>query len=502
MFIIPLEKSIDWKNPPIVTILLILINSFVLFSIQKDDNAVFQQALKYYFNSELPEIEFPLYIEALEARGKITEASEWRQGLQQKDNIVLSVTLLLEMESDSVFMKNMPTYMLTVEDTHFVDWQDQRNEYEALIRQSVTWEYGFKPAEHRFVTFFSHMFLHGGVMHLVGNMIFLFLIGFTLEMALGSLIYLLFYLIGGLCAVTLFWGVYLNSAVPLVGASGAIAALMGLYSVIFGFRKIRFFYSLLFYFNYVKAPAIIMLFFWILNEFYQLYLGEESNIAYVAHIGGLIGGAALGLSARILFPERINTEYLDKSTKTDERIARFEKGIQLLRELKVDQAKSVFLTLHRTYPKDKEILLQLYKVLKFDPQSEDYHRITRRILSLSGNDAKTEWQVHETFSDYIKTTDGKIRIPPDKLLSLATRLARAAYPENAERILLMLLRKRSNMPGLADALVTLAYAWQRSELEEKCQKYLNLVQKYFPHSEAAREARQFLLFKNKNGKKS
>jgi len=334
-------------------------------------------------------------------------------------------------------------------------------------------------------------------MHLLGNMIFLFLVGFTLEVALGSFIYLLFYIVGGLCAVTLFWGMYSSSGVPLVGASGAIAALMGLYATIFGFRKIRFFYSLLFYFNYVKAPAIIMLFFWLLNEFYQLNWGGESNVAYVAHIGGLIGGAALGLLIK-QFPEKINTAYLDKSTKTDERMVRFEKGMQLLRELKVERAKTVFFALHRSYPEDREILLQLYKVLKFEPQSEDYHRISRRIFSLPGNDGKTVWQIHETFNDYIKTTGGKIRIPQDKLLSLATRFTRGDYPENAERILLMLLRKRAQ--GLEDALLTLAYAWQRKDNREKCHQYLKIVQKYFPKSDAAREARQFLFEEKKNKK--
>ncbi len=486
MLIIPLEKSIDWKKPPFITISLVLINVFVLFFVQTDDETAFVEAIEYYLSSALPKIEFPLYLETLEARG------EWEVKLQN-DDFNTHALFLMQMESDSEFMDKLHAYeVVTAKHVDFAMWESQRDEYEALKQKSVTWEYGFKPAEHRFVTFFTHMFLHGGVMHLVGNMVFLFLLGFTLEMALGSLFYLLFYLIGGLFAVTLFWVIYPSSAIPLVGASGAIAALMGLYSVSFGFRKIRFFYAILFYFDYVKAPAIIMLFFWLLNEFYQLYWGGESNVAYVAHIGGLIAGAGLGFITKVRFPELMNTEYLDKSTKTDKRMAEFEKGMQLLRELKVDEAKAVFLNLHKAYPEDKEVLLQLYSVLKFDPQSESYHRITRRILTMPGDDAKTQWQVHETFDDYTKTTKGKMRIPPEKLLSLAIRFAKADYPESAERIVFLLLRKRPELVGLVDGLVKLGYAWQRGKNNEKYQKCLKLVQHYFPQSEAAKNARQSL----------
>ncbi|OAD20978.1 hypothetical protein THIOM_003278, partial [Candidatus Thiomargarita nelsonii] len=78
------------------------------------------QALEHYFNSGLPEIEFPLYIEALEARGEITEAIEWQKAL--KGELILQVRLLIQMESDSVFMKNMPAM---IEDSHFVEWENQ-----------------------------------------------------------------------------------------------------------------------------------------------------------------------------------------------------------------------------------------------------------------------------------------------------------------------------------------------------------------------------------------
>ena len=95
-----------------------------------------------------------------------------------------------------------------------------------MLRESVTYSHGFVPEQHSVLSMFTYMFMHGGVGHLVGNMVFLVLVGFALEAALGSLVYLTLYLIGGLGSVLLFWAVYPHSGLPLVGASGAIAALM------------------------------------------------------------------------------------------------------------------------------------------------------------------------------------------------------------------------------------------------------------------------------------
>ena len=161
-------------------------------------------------------------------------------------------------------------------------------------------------------------------------MIFLFLIGVTLETTLGSLLYLACYLISGLGAVTLYWQVYPDNDIGLIGASGAIAGLMGMYAGVFGLRKIRFFYSLLFYFDFIKAPALIMLPLWIANEIYQLYFNIGSNVAYIAHIGGLLTDSIISFAIKHYFTESIDTDYLNESVKQDEKARHYEQGMKLL----------------------------------------------------------------------------------------------------------------------------------------------------------------------------
>jgi len=492
MLIIPLEKSFNWKRPPVVTLLLIAINSCVLVFVQTDSDALFEQWVEHYLHSELPEIELPRYLEALEARGDREKVGQWRALRKHGFDDETRVFLLIEMESDDAFMRRLHAHqVISEDDDDFETWASARTRFEAIRKQSTTYRYGFIPSEHRLVTLLSYMFLHGGAGHLIGNMLFLFLIGFSVEVALGSLLYLGFYVAAGVGAVLLFWGVYPGSVVPLVGASGAIAGLMGLYAILFGFRRIRFFYWVLFYFDYVKAPAIILFPVWLANEAYQLLWGGISEVAYVAHIGGLLVGGALGVAIKRM-PERIDTQYLDASERAEARLHGFKQAMRLLGSLEVDKTRVAFRALHREYPDDREVLLQLYKAEKFTPGSDAYHEVTRRVLALPGNEAGTIRHIHETFRDYLETTRGKVRLEHAHLVELAIRFARGGFPETANRIVSNLLKRTRKAPGLDRGLLSVAKAWQRAHNEQQYRHCLRALVHHFPQSDAAAAARQVL----------
>jgi tetratricopeptide (TPR) repeat protein len=108
------------------------------------------------------------------------------------------------------------------------------------------------PAYKSLLTALTYMFLHGSVGHLFGNMVFLWIVGCMLEMGLGRLLYMGLYIFGGVVAAGVFCLIYMNSTVPVVGASGAIAGLMGALAVLFGEKRIKIFYSLTHLFNASK----------------------------------------------------------------------------------------------------------------------------------------------------------------------------------------------------------------------------------------------------------
>ena len=151
----------------------------------------------------------------------------------------------------------------------------------------------------------TSMFLHGGWLHLIGNMLFLWIFGNNVEDRLGRIPYLLFYLVGGIAAALTQVVIDPRSTVPLVGASGAIAAALGAYIVLFPGARILSLVFLGFFYQLLEVPALVVLGFWfvlqLLNGFAAL--GAETaqgGVAFFAHIGGFALGVVVGLLLRVV----------------------------------------------------------------------------------------------------------------------------------------------------------------------------------------------------------
>ncbi len=147
----------------------------------------------------------------------------------------------------------------------------------------------------------TSMFLHGGIMHLLGNMLYLWIFGDNIETTIGNLRYLFFYLSGGIFAALAH--VYLggtSDCIPMVGASGAISALIGAYLIMFPKSRIKMIFIL--YLKPFYIPAYVFILFWIFQQFSGV-LTANDNVAYWAHIGGLVFGIILGLYFRLRYPK-------------------------------------------------------------------------------------------------------------------------------------------------------------------------------------------------------
>ncbi len=148
------------------------------------------------------------------------------------------------------------------------------------------------------LTFLTCMFLHGGWMHLIGNMWYLWIFGDNVEDRLGHAKFLIFYLLCGLAASGLHVALNSDSTMPLVGARGAIAGVLGAYLLAFPYARISTLIFLGFFMTVVQLPAFILLGFWFLIQFLS---GMESmaltrsggGVAFWAHVGGFVVGMAL-----------------------------------------------------------------------------------------------------------------------------------------------------------------------------------------------------------------
>ena len=137
------------------------------------------------------------------------------------------------------------------------------------------------------------MFLHAGIWHLGGNMLYLWIFGNNIEDVLGRFRFVLFYFVCGTLASFGHIATDLDSKIPMVGASGAISGILGAYLILFPFAKIRTFIFLGFFWTIVRIPAILLLLFWVGLQIWNSASSEAGGTAWFAHIGGFVAGVLL-----------------------------------------------------------------------------------------------------------------------------------------------------------------------------------------------------------------
>ena len=160
------------------------------------------------------------------------------------------------------------------------------------------------------MTLFSSMFMHGGLMHLGGNMLYLWIFGNNIEDTLGHVKFLIFYLLGGLAAALSHVSFDPQSAIPMVGASGAISAVLGAYLLAFPSARVVVLVWIVMIVRFIRVPALLMLGIWFAMQIFG-FAGDSSQgggVAWLAHIGGFVAGIVMALLLGVR-PRRVRTSY-------------------------------------------------------------------------------------------------------------------------------------------------------------------------------------------------
>jgi membrane associated rhomboid family serine protease len=159
-------------------------------------------------------------------------------------------------------------------------------------------------AGRHWITIFTAMFMHGSWLHIIGNMVYLWAFGPEIEDAMGRFRYLAFYLLGGVAAMFAQIAGNPFSRVPCIGASGAIAAVMGAFLVVYPRDRIRTVLWILIFIRITYIPAVILIGFWILIQLFDagtVASVSTGGVAYLAHVGGFLFGA---ITARLWIRRR------------------------------------------------------------------------------------------------------------------------------------------------------------------------------------------------------
>jgi len=481
MLIVPVENRPDWKNPPVATLLLILINVLVFFVYQGKDPQRVEQAYRWYVESGLVEREqqpFRQYLsrndpelqEALDAAGG--EGKQQRRDLQFQHAAYdkeFAQALHQELDSDP-------------------EWREDRSRFEQLANSVSTRAYAFNAGEARWDTWITNMFLHGGFGHLLGNMVFLFLFGFALEIAIGRGVFVLLYLCSGLGGTLLFWMSELGTDHSAVGASGAISGLMGMYIALYGLRKINFFYNVIFFTGQVRAPALIVFPIWVGYELIGASNGND-GIGHWAHTGGLLFGFVLlalwmrlGLKYNRDFVEKIDHDAPFKSA-----VARIQ---ELVVKMKLDEARRAAVQLVKAHPHDSRAWRALHGVVKISPASREYHETVHALFKQAGKAARDpalQELIEEVAHEYTGTGGEKPALTESVSLLLAQRLGRVEHIKPLAVLADSLLERQCRhelMPRILQAVANLS---AKAQLTAQAQRYREQLKERFPDSEEARQ---------------
>jgi membrane associated rhomboid family serine protease len=463
MIIVPTEKQLDWRNAPVVLFTLVLLNIMVFFLYQSGDNQkVFQAIGKYHISGYL-EYEWPFFEKYLEEKKETKLLKDYREQLKN-ENVESIVIDLLGREDFFTYLKGKAYQYFPSE--IYDEWIIERTEIDRLFNSMSFMEHGLIANDLNVSSFLTHQFLHGDIMHLMGNMFFLVVCGFAVEAAIGHWRFLLFYLLSGLAAgfaqVASDW----SSSQPLVGASGAISGVMAMYLAVFRLKKIEFFYWIFFFVGYLRAPALLILPFYLGKEIYSYYHDTESNIAFMAHAGGFGMGAVLIGLTWVFNRSVFNQNYIEQDQALDPGREKLAEIYNYIDKHRFDRALHCVNELIQSQGVDFESAMLRYNLLKIG-RGAGYTDAALGLLTgnFTQNDIKKLDKVWQ------ENPDIQNQVPEQAAIKLGMQLVNLENLKSAEEIFLQLQKNNSKNPRLGIYATKLATAFQRLKDREKATHY-------------------------------
>ncbi|MGE5206189.1 MAG: rhomboid family intramembrane serine protease [Chlamydiota bacterium] len=414
------HENMEARRWPVVTLALIAINVLVFLGTYSTIEAQAPQLGKTRAHILLlaathPELTLTPETQRLVASFQKQHPSAWKQIQNPSHEVIDSWDAKMRMKDDPADLQ--------------AEMDKLTAQYAALSASSLTAQYAFIPAHPRAITYFTANFLHGGWLHLIGNMWFLWLAGFVLEDVWGRPLYTVFYLVAGAAALQFHAWTNPGSLVPTLGASGAVAALMGAFLVRFPKMKIRMAWLMSFRIYRFNAPAYTLLPLWLLLEvFYGALFGGASGVAHWAHVGGFAFGAVAALGLRYSgLEQKANAAVESKlSWTTDPQI---DQAHDLIEQGQFDAAGEV-LKQHLAAKADSlDAVLLLRDVYQKKQDMPAYQQATAQLcaLHLKLHEPEAAWQDYEEFLN-----SGGTQLPAATWLDLGRALEEQ---QNFERAL-------------------------------------------------------------------
>jgi membrane associated rhomboid family serine protease len=342
-------------------------------------------------------------------------------------------------------------------------------------------KYGLIPAQKSFIGLVTYMFIHGGWLHLIGNLLLLYLTGPFIEDVWGRPIFAAFYVIAGIFSGFMFSLYYPNFTGPLIGASGAIAGLMGVFLIRYWRTKIKFFFFIFIIHGTFKAPAWVMLPIWLALEIFSANAidsinAEGGGVAHWVHIWGFILGVVVAAGMKRF---KIEEKYVHPKIEAqvhfvNEGYKAFEEATEKRDEGKQDEAYALLLVAARKNPMDKDVVEGLWnqgkELGKEKEAAEFYIRMIEREIRQDLMDV-----AFEHFAD-LKEKVPQASISTTCKFRLMTYLTERQDHKNAKKLASELIEEvdLNSSPGLLQKFASAA----SEHSPEIARKVIELCQKH------------------------
>jgi membrane associated rhomboid family serine protease len=487
MLIVPLHQRLTLARFPWITALLIVVNVIVHSGFQSRDETALDAAAEHYRGSGLVELEWPWLLKHLSSRGHediVAQVGNLGEPMRSR-----AATELQALDSEfAQRIRNAP--FLEPGDERISGWRVDRAEFERRLALAFTPRYTLRYHQPEFGAYFTSMFLHGGSAHLLGNMVFLALLGLMTEAALGPWLFLGVYLLAGFGGGMLSAINHFGDFGSALGASGAIAGLMGACCVVWGMRKIRVFYWFFVIFDYVRVPALALLPVWLGWELWQMWSSPDAGIAFDAHAGGIITGALATFAIRKLGWER--REVLDEATEAAPQKDLYAATRNALGKLDFPAARELSERLIRQFPNDREAWRLRMRAWRDRPQDDAWHDAARRLLLERLTPIASPDDEIALYDDYAAASRGRPRLSSDEVAALGTRWLQGHRLVAAERLALALLHADEPCESARRLALRLALAWQEAGDNGAFQRVAGALYQRCPNSAEAGRLQRLL----------
>lgn len=405
--LIPIRhENMETRRWPVITLSLIAINTLVfLFTLTTMNNEVPQLVEvknRIIILAALhPELKMNADAQRFIDGFKQSHASDWKQVQNPYRDVINAYDAKIKMMEDTSKLQD--------------EMDSLGAQLTALASKSIIEQYAFVPAHPNPISYLTANFMHGGWLHLIGNMWFLWLAGFVLEDVWGRWLYSVFYLIAGVAALQFYAWTNPGSVTPTLGASGAVAALMGAFLVRFPKMKITMAWLMMFRIYRFQAAAYWLLPFWLFVEvFYGSLMGSSGGVAHWAHVGGFVFGALAGIAIQHSGLEHKANKAIEQKLewKTDWQI---EKADDMMEHGQLADALMLLTEYTAEKPNSLDAWNMLRQIHTRQNNSQGYLDATVKICALH---LKAR-EVEPAFQDYAEFIDnGGSKMPADVWLEL------------------------------------------------------------------------------------